>query len=147
MDASIVARVTIAAEPDEVFKYLADLKYHELWNPQLRSLSSEGKLKLGSKYETESEVMGIPIEARNVVTKFVPNKELELENNTGSVMYRINFNLTYKPLGHTLVILTAHLITQSKIIGLTVPVLERLAKYELKMDLEALKIAVEGKLE
>ncbi len=35
MKVHVVAQITIAASGTEIFAYLANLKYHYLWNPQL----------------------------------------------------------------------------------------------------------------
>lgn len=146
MQATVATTITISAKPNEVFTYLENLKYHYLWNPQVRTISTIEKLRLSAKYKTESTVLGMTIKATNVVTGFKPSEELILENALGSVQYRAKFKLY--PLQHkTTVKLSVTLAADSKIYVFTVPVLKQLALRELKTDLQALKIAVENNLQ
>lgn len=145
MKATIVTRVTIDAERTLVFEYLTDLKYHYLWNPNLRKLTPKNKVQLGSTYHATSMVLRIKIVAKNVVTKFVENTEFEIQNTTGTVQYVVNFRL--KPqAGKTVLIATTTLSTDSRAHIFTVPILKQLARLELQTDLQSLKIAVENRL-
>jgi len=146
MKASVTTQVTIAAKPGTVFKYLTDLKYHYLWNPQLQSISTTEKLKLGTQYETTSLVLGVKIKACNEVTQLVPNKYLELENNTGTVHYKASFKLSPKG-SSTVVICETTVSSQSEAFAFAKPVLKMLARRELQTDMQALKIAVENQLQ
>lgn len=143
MQAVVTTSITINEAPEAVFKYLSDLHYHYLWNPQMRKVSPLKKLKLGMEYKTESQVLGTTIEAKNTVTSFVPSKEIALENAIGPVHYQAVFRL-YPQDGKTSVKLTVSLTADNKIWVFTVPVLKQLAKRELHTDLQALKIAVEN---
>lgn len=144
--ASIATSTVVAASPSEVFKYLTNRKYHYLWNPQIYSISPMGPLKLGSKYETESLVLGVSIKSSNIVTKFVPPKEFELENKLGIVQYRTNFRLNLKA-DKTVVVCSTTLFTEHKAFAFSVPIFKRLAKRELQTDMQALKIAVKSQLQ
>jgi hypothetical protein len=146
MKASVVTRVTIAAKPSEVFTYLIDLRYHYLWNPQLQEITPIIKLKQGAVYKTLSRVLGMTIKASNEVTKFTQNQELELVNKTGLVAYRANFRLLTKA-GKTQVICNTTVSSDINAFAFTVPVLSRLARRELQTDMQALKLAVEHKLD
>ena len=143
---SIASSTIVAARPAEVFKYLTNRKYHYLWNPQIYSISPMGALKLGSRYETESLVLGVSIKSTNIVTKFVPPKEFELENKLGLVQYKTNFKLNSKA-AKTSVICSTTLFTEHRAFAFSIPIFKRLAKRELQTDMQALKIAVEGHLQ
>ena len=136
--------VLIKASPEEVFSYIKDLKYHYLWNPRLRNLSSTDELKLGSSYESESVfIRDIKIVTKNEVTKYVPNKQIGLRNRYGMITYDAEINLRRR--GRlTNVSCTIDILTSSQAFGLTLPVLKQLAKRELQYDLDSLKIAVES---
>jgi hypothetical protein len=40
MHATVATVIVINAAPSKVLKYLAKLKHHYLWNPQIRKMSS-----------------------------------------------------------------------------------------------------------
>lgn len=145
MQATVTTTITIAATPNKVFDYIADLKYHYLWNPQIISIKPIQRLELGAKYTTESRVLGTPVQAMNEVTSFKPSKELSLENAFGTIQYTATFQLT--PLDKkTQVRLSTRLSTDKKIYIFSKPVLKQLALRELRTDLQALKIAIENDL-
>lgn len=147
MQATVATKLTIAASPAEVFEYLADLKYHYLWNPQVRTISTNEKLKLGMQYNTESTVLGATIKATNTVKVFNPPSELVLENPLGNVCYTAKFKLTPQANGKkTAVQLSVKVSTNHKAYVFTAPVLKQLALRELRTDLQALKVAVENSL-
>lgn len=146
MQAVVATNITITASLAAVFRYLTDLKYHYLWNPQVRNISATGQLKLGSRYKTESVVLGITIKATNVVTDFKPLKELVIENSLGPVQYSARFRLSPQS-NQTRVQLQVTLSTDAVTYIFTGPVLKQLALRELRTDLQALKIAVENKLQ
>lgn len=145
MKATVSTSVTISATPADVFEYLAHLKYHYLWNPQIRKFSTQDSLSIGKKYTTESQVLGATIKATNEVTTFDPPHKLVLENFMGVVKYRATFRLSGN-VKETRVVLTTQLSTNGAIYIFTKPVLKQLALRELRTDLQALKIAVENKL-
>jgi hypothetical protein len=125
---------------------LTDLKRHYLWNPPLQSISSTDRLHLGSVYQTTSLVLGVRISSSNLVTKLSPSKELEIENNTGTVHYRVHFQLRDKG-ESTLVTCSTTVSSDSGAFAFTAPILKLLARRELQTDMQALKIAVENQLE
>jgi uncharacterized protein YndB with AHSA1/START domain len=146
MEVRVVAKVTIAADRPSVFKYLTNLKYHFLWNPHLQSITRLKRLKPGATYESTSLLLGIRVQGTNRVAKFVPDREVELENNTGALHYQVNYQLTGIP-RKTLLTCTTTVSSQSQAFAFTKPVLRLLARRELQSDLQALKIAVEQGLE
>lgn len=146
MKATFITRVRIAANQELVYEYLINLKYHQLWNPQTRKISSKSKLQLGSKFSTTIIVLGIKIHAKNVVTKMTEPVEIEIKNVTGTVHYVANIKLR-KWLGKTLVTSTTTVSTDSKAFVFTVPIMKRLARRELQTDMQALKVAVENRLQ
>jgi len=143
---NVVTQVTINAKPAAVFKYLKDLKYHYLWNPHLIELSPLIKLKTGASYKTVSYVLGKNLEAVNHVTVFKTNQELELQNNTGTVHYSVNYRLLPKG-RQTQVVCSTKVSSDSAAFAFTKTLLAQLAKRELQTDLQALKLAVEHQLE
>ncbi len=143
--ATVVSTIQIDADPDDIFKYLSHLKYHTLWNPHLRKISANHRLKLGSTYNTESLILNIRLPARNTVTKFSESNELEIENTIGTLRWKINFKL--KPNGGTvLVICSGEVSAERKSFVFTAPILKQLARREMQTDLQSLKIAVEHNL-
>ena len=143
---SVVTVILVNANPSEVFKYLVNLKYHFFWNPHLLSVTPMKHLKLGSVYRSESLILGMTIKGSNLVAKFVKDKELELENQLGAIQYRINFRLSSSH-SKTNITCSTTIVPESKVFTYAVPILKRLAKRELQTDMQALKIAVESKLE
>ena len=140
------SRISIKASPEEVFKYICTLKYHYLWNPALRTLSTEDKLSQGMSYSTESVYLGdIKVITRNKVTKLVPNQQIVLKNEFGVIQFETYFTL-HREGDRTIVSSTVDMLTTPKSFGLTLPVLKRLANKELQSDLKFLKAAVETNL-
>lgn len=145
MTANVTTRISIAASASEVFEYLTNLKYYLLWNPQITNLSGHGKLKLNSTYSTTSNVLGVTIKSKNVITKFRADKLIQIENKTGLVHYIARFTL--KPdRKKTLVICATTVSSESSAFAFAVPVLKLLARRELQTDLQALKLACEHQL-
>lgn len=145
MTSCIVSQVTIKARPAAVFKYLADLNYHFLWNPHLQNLSPRMVLKKGVSYQTTSMLLGVKVVAKNQVTKFASNQELQIENSTGTLKYKVNYQLRGQEQSTTLVC-TTEVSADSPSFAFSRPVLKMLARRELRSDLEALKLAVEQQL-
>lgn len=145
MKAKVVTKVTIASDKTAVFKYLKDLRLHFLWNPHLESLKPLATLKLGAEYDSVGLMLGKKLYTHNTVKKFVPDQELELENHTGMVHYRVNYSLQTQA-DKTILTCNTVVSSESKAFAFAKPVLELLARRELQADLQALKIAVEQKL-
>jgi len=145
MKALVTSRITIAAKPAKAFRYLTDLKYHQLWNPHLVSIVPLIKLKLGSQYKNVSVLLGVEVKGTNVVTKFKANKELELSNTAGLLQYVVYYRLQSRG-QKTLLSCTTAVSSRSNAFAFAAPILEILARRELQTDLSALKIAVEQRL-
>jgi len=146
MRARIVTEVNITSSPKEVFRYLENLEYHRLWNPHLVRIPPRKKLEVGSQYKAVSMMFGIEVRSNNVVSKLVPDKELQIENRTGTILYSVNYKLKKESPSVKLVCSTS-VSSTAKVIGLSAPLLKVLAKRELESDLQALKVAVEQRLE
>lgn len=146
MKARLKTRITIHADPKAVFKYFGHTKYHHLWNPQIRTITPLTELSEGSVYYVQSQVLGTRLKAEDHITKFVPNKEIEIHNKTGMVQYCVNFRLEADEKG-THVICTSTVSSDSKTFAFARPMLDHLVRRELRADLLALKHAVEQKLE
>jgi carbon monoxide dehydrogenase subunit G len=145
MQTQVVTQINIDAKPAAVFEYLTNLKLHHLWNPQVQSISSQGRLALGSEYETRSIVLGVRLKSKNVVTACVKPKELEITNDTGIVKYRARFAL--KTAGkRTVVSCTTEVSADGEAFAFAKPIMKLLARRELQADMQALKIAVEHQL-
>lgn len=147
MQVTATTRITIDATPTKVFEYLSDLRYHYLWNPQVQAISMLGKLKLGVTFTAESRVLGVTIRSTNTVTHFKPPRELTIENSFGLVCYTAKFHLAPLSGSMTTVKLNVTLESDTKGFTFTKAVLKQLALRELRTDLQALKVAVENKLE
>jgi hypothetical protein len=145
MKVDVVTRVTIDASPSEVFEYLSDLKYHYLWNPQMRDVKPVTVLKQGMTYDTINSVLGVKITSTNKVFIFDKDEKLGLVNESGPVHYRVIFQLVTKA-EKTQVVCTTEVSTDSQAFAFTQPVLKVLAQRELQTDMQALKLAVEHKL-
>ncbi len=146
MKVSVISRISIAANRNEVFKYLTDPSYHFLWNPHLQSLTPMHTLKQGSKYKTTSLLLGVRVKGNNLISKSVPEREFQIENNTGMIKYRVAYQLHTKN-KFTEVVCTTVVSTNNKAFAFSTPILKLLAQRELQSDLKALKIAVEHRLE
>lgn len=139
-------KVSIKAEPDEVFLYFANLKYHYLWNPTLREITPEKELSVGLSYHTKAKLLGgITVSSQNSVVELTPSKKLVLENRLGNVKYAAVFTLTKRRL-NTIVACIISIDTKAQILGMTQPVLKQLANRELESNLYYLKLAVEHKM-
>lgn len=148
MDAQVRTQTTIAASPQEVFRYLADTRSHYLWNPHLEKITpaSLQELKEGTTYTTTSLLFGMKVKATNLVTECVQNKFLCIKNDTGLLCYFVKYTLKPTEEG-TLLICHITVTADSKAFAFAKPVLKTLAQRELQSDLEALKLAIEEKLE
>ncbi|MDB5164591.1 MAG: Polyketide cyclase / dehydrase and lipid transport [Candidatus Saccharibacteria bacterium] len=145
MKARVITQVSIAASPAEIFRYLAQVKHHHLWNPHLVHVSSMKTLKLDAHYDADSILFGINVTATNVVTKFVKNEELELENKAGPLEYQVNYQLHAKG-KKTLLICATTVSSDSNAWTFAKPMLKLVAKHELRTDLDLLKHVVENRL-
>ena len=145
MKARVVSKVTIHASITEVFKYLENLSYHQLWNPQLQNINPITNLALDSTYQTTNIFLGKKLKTSNVVTKFEKNSEIQIENTTGLVEFCANYKLSKKN-NSTIVTSNITVASKSKAFAFATPVLKALAQRELQTDLQALKVAVEQKL-
>jgi hypothetical protein len=145
MQARVTTQITIAASPAEVFAYLIDLKRHFLWNPHLHSITPQVLLTPGLTYKSSSLLLGVKVSGLNRVTKLVKERELELENDTGALHYRVNYLLRRRH-NTTLLICATRVSGESQAFAFATPVLKLLARRELQADLQALKIAVEQQL-
>lgn len=146
MQVRVTTQVTIIAQPTDVFAYLADLKRHFLWNPHLQSVSSSSFLQPGFTYKSSSLLLGIRVSGVNRVVKILPERRLEIENSTGTLRYKVSYELRRRQ-DKTRVTCTTQVVTDSQAFAFTAPVLKILARRELQADLQALKIAVEQRLE
>jgi hypothetical protein len=100
----------------------------------------------GSAYLTQSLMLGVRIKAENHITRYVQDKELEIQNSTGMVQYRANFKLQGRS-KETVITCTIVVATTGKAFVFAKPIMEHLARRELNTDLNALKVAVEDRLE
>jgi len=146
MKARLKTKITIAADAANIFKYLSHTKYQPLWNMQMKSATPLVQLHEGSVYKVQLQVLGVRTKAENHITKYVQDKELEIQNMTGMIQYSSNFRLEPQAKG-TRVICTISVSSQSKAFAFAKPMMEHLARRELNIDLKALKKVVEQALE
>ena len=145
MRVKIIARQTIKAPPAKVFRYLTHLKYHQLWNPHLQTITPITVLRKDTIYKTTSMMLGVRIGGTNHVVSCTKDQELEIDNNAGTLHYKVAYHL--QPAGDTTqLVCTTIVSTDNQAFAFTIPVLKLLARRELQSDLRALKIAVEQNL-
>jgi uncharacterized membrane protein len=142
MKVNVTTKITISASPQSVFAYLSDLNKHYLWNPHLRKISPLGALQDGKEYKTLSTFLGIGVEGKNRVTKFIRNQEIQIENSTGTVQYLVNYRLQEDATKTRLVCQTT-VNSSHNSFAFSAPILKLLATRELRSDLQSLKLAVE----
>ncbi len=147
MKARVNTQVSINASASEVFKYLSQLDYHFLWNPHLIYISSDENLKLNSKYNTTSHILGVKIKANNQVTKFIKNKLIKIDNTTGMVKYSALYEIIKKSNKTVILKNVTEVEANHKAFAFSTPVLNIMARRELQSDLQSLKLAVENKLQ
>lgn len=146
MKVHTVTKISIRKKRAEVFKYLADLRYHYLWNPHLRRISPLDVVKLGTEYKSVTLLLGVKVRGKNVITKLLPNQEVEIVNNIGTLQYKVSYRLQSKR-KETLLVCTTSVYSENGAFAFTAPILKLLARRELQTDLQALKIAVEQQLQ
>lgn len=145
MQAKVVSKVTIDATSPQVFLYLSDNHKHFFWNPHLQSIKPKMALTKGCSYDTVSLFLGKEIRATNEVTVLRKDRELEIQNDTGTLHYRVNYQL--KSEGKKTVVTCGVVVeAKSNAFAFATPVLKKLASRELQSDLQALKLAVEQQL-
>lgn len=142
MNARVVARVTIKATATQVFDRLVDLESHFLWNPHLQEIAPVMKLKQGAEYTTSSLLLGVRVHSNITVTQLTPRQRLELINDTGTLQYKVVYQLQKHTIGTT-VVCTTTISTDKQAFAFTKPILKLLAQRELQTDLQALKHLVE----
>jgi hypothetical protein len=145
MTSSVVSKISINAKPPQIFKYLRDTNYHLLWNPHLQSLTPMKRLQEGDSYTTSSLLLGVKVNGKIRVTKLKPNIEMQVENNTGTLTYKVNYKLQSNSLP-TVLVCTTEVSASGPSFAFTAPILKMLARRELQSDLKALKLAVEQEL-
>ncbi|MFI5270850.1 MAG: SRPBCC family protein [Candidatus Saccharimonadales bacterium] len=143
---TIKTKVTISAEPSIVFRYLKELKYHYLWNPHIQKISPITSLSAGLEYKSESILLGVRVKGVNRVIKVVENREIQLENKTGTIQYQVKYYLSKHQKDKTKLLYTITVNTDNKIFAYSAEIIKILAKRELRSDMEALKIASENRL-
>ncbi len=141
----VKASIKIKKTPAEIFTYLKDLNYHYLWNPTLQNVQPISMLKKGTAYETTSLILGVKVHGKNIVTVFIPNKELEIENNIGTIRYKVSYLLTGSR-DETQIVCHTTINNEHKGFAFSAHVLKLLIKRELHSDLEALRLAAEQSL-
>src|SRR4051812_45470215 len=125
MKAHVVAQISIKAKPAAVFPYLSELRYHYFWNPSLIDLSPVKTLRPGTAYKSTSILLGIKVQCNNKVSKLDENSELEIENITGPLQYRVNYSLQPQT-GKTMLVCTTEVSAESEAFAFARPVLKLL---------------------
>lgn len=112
----------------------------------MQSVAPLEQLEEGSVYTTQSQVLGVKIKAVNHVVDYIQDEQLGIRNKTGMIQYSAQFKLSKRG-DKTLVTSSVSVSSQSKAFAFAEPMLKQLARRELRADLEALKNAVEQKLQ
>ena len=142
MNARLVTKMQIAAPPENVFRYLSQLRYHKFWNPHLQGSLPDITLSQGASYYTTSLLFGRKTHFKNIVSKCTENSELELCNDTGLLQYCVRYTLLPKAHG-TLLTCNMAVSSTSNSFAFAKPILKLLVQRELQIDLTLLKTAVE----
>jgi hypothetical protein len=129
-----------------VFKYLADTKLHFVWNPHMQEVKPLGRLHQGEIYESLNILLGVRVRNLNKVVKLVENQELQLKSQAGMLDYKIVYRLKALSPKETELTCTTNITVKTKAFYFAEPMIDHLARRELKTDLGLLKQAVEQKL-
>lgn len=146
MRARVKTSIIINASPSAIFTYLANTKLHYVWNSHLREVKPLTRLHAGMRYETTNVLFKVRVRAMNIVSKFVEDREIEITNQTGTLDYRAHYRLHPKAADQTEVTCITVVESKGKAFYFARPMMEELARRELKADLAALKRAVEQQL-
>jgi CRISPR/Cas system CMR-associated protein Cmr1 (group 7 of RAMP superfamily) len=142
MTVTVQATVAIKKSRQDIFIYLKDLNYHYLWNPTLQNIQPLMVLKKGSTYKTSSFILGVKVRGNNQVTQYVNNQIIEIENNIGTIKYKVKYSLEDSD-KETLLTCNTTIDNEHKGFAFTAPVLKLLIQKELHSDLSALQVAAE----
>ena len=97
--ASLTFSVHVAAPPEVVFRYVADLSRHGEWaaNPLQIELVSGGPLVNGNRYRSRAQVRGLRFEAELRVTEYEPPVRFAFEGEDATGKFTHQF--TFEPQG------------------------------------------------
>lgn len=142
MIVDVTVSAFIAASPARVFEWLTDLDRMPLWSSGLLEVKRRGKMQPGIVFETRSNVMGQVTSATAEVRSLTPERELELINNTGAILYRAVYRLIPSD-DQTELILWCQIEPRSRVFQLARPLIESLAATRLQADMNMLKALIE----
>jgi hypothetical protein len=124
-----------------VYAGLIDLSTHSKWNSEMRSISRSDLMQIGMEYKTVSEVTGlITIVADIKVENLIPNKLIELSNQSGAVTFTAVYIFHELKNHQTEVVCRLEFRFNSSILDLARPVIEGMAKDRILQNLERLRL-------
>ena len=108
------------------------------------SISSSDMLTEGMKFKTESTAAGRVNKSEVLVTRLIPDQEIELVSETGLITYRAVFKLGPVEPNSTEVLCVLKFEFNNFVLKMARPVLESMAQARVKGDLEALRALLQG---
>ena len=136
--------IQIAAAPEQVFAYVADLARHPEWasNELKIEARSEGAVGVGSKFSSVGHQFGKDNPDEVTVHEYAPSKRFVFDSEDSSGVFRHTFELTPEGEG-TRVIKSCEVLSAAMKTKLLTPVLAVLIPKALSKDLQQIKSRLE----
>jgi uncharacterized membrane protein len=128
----------------KVYEALCDLSRYPEWNSGMKSISHQGPMKRGLKYETVSDVLGKENHSFVEVAELIPDEAIVLESQAGLVSFRAAFELTAADANSCSVICTLRFNFSKLIFNLAQTMVESIAENRIRGDLEKLRALLEA---
>ncbi len=129
---------------ERVYEALCFLDDYPLWNISMVRISKNGYLKENMLVETESIVVGQKVVSNFEIVRLVPNKVIEMVNNSGSITYHAMYQLLSESPDESEVICTLRFEFNGFILNLARPIVEGMAESRLRNNMEALQALLRG---
>lgn len=138
---SVVRRTTLAAPPDEVFAYLADLERLSEWQAGVMSArrTDAGPMGVGATALVTRDVMGNRIEAPLTVTEYGPPHHVAIGSEVSGVAALATLDLAPANAGRATDLTVAMEIRGSGLTGLMEGVIASAAGADIEVSLERLR--------
>lgn len=144
MNYATTISVTFLAPRIQVFNELINLKDYPLWNAGMISISQDGVMAEGLKFESRSIAMGREINAVVSVMRLTPYEHIELSNNSGPIAYSAKYHLT-ETNNTTTVVCTLQFELKGFALNIAHSAVESMAAARITGDLEALRALITAK--
>jgi len=136
--------IQIAAAPEQVFAYVADLPRHSEWASHTLSLEpqSEGAVAVGSRFKSVGHQFGKDNQDEVTVHEYAPSKRFVFDSEDSSGVFRHTFELTPEGEG-TRVVKSCEVLSAPMKTKLLTPILAVLVPTALSKDLQRIKSRLE----